>query len=403
MAHMHLGLAYKRERSEGNGEPNLAAALQQYETAKKILEELIREYPDRVHYDYMNMVCGNVQSAQFTLGTTDGWLRAEEDFRKHYLRRADELKEDEALLWAANRGWQAYKDLTERGRNDLTTKWAQTACQDLRAFIGRQPKELPTALRETRTYFPGELHNYGFAAEAAEFDEKLRPFLRKPEDLGRFLAVRGSYVEAARHYQAAARQDPTNYKAASAAALLLLFIEDRAAYEAICRQMLDQFQETRNAEAARLTCFACLISPFPVGNLEQLVPLADLAVKRKDSVDPGLRSLLNSLRSEARGLAAYRAGDFKGTIKWCAESRQHGELKERPAHSLILEAMALQRLKRTTDAKSAFDQAIQLKSDAFPDQDVVFKPYWFDWIAFDLLRREAESLLQLCETDSTQP
>jgi tetratricopeptide (TPR) repeat protein len=397
MAHMHLGLAYKRKRSEGNGEPNLEAALQQYATAKTILEELIREYPDRQHYDYMNMVCNNIQSAHFTLGKTEGWLRAEEEFRKHYWRRADELKEDEPLLWAANRGWQAYKDLTKRGRNDLTAKWAQTACEDLRAFIARQPKKLPTALRQTRTWFPGELHNYGFAAEAAEFDEKLRPFFHNPKDLGSFLAARGNYLEASRHYQAAVRQEPANHGTAYVAALLLLVNGDRAGYESICREMLDQFNDTQDAEAASRTCYACLLSPSPVGNLHQLERLANLAAKGKDSVEH------KSRLTAAAVLAAYRAGDFERAIMLSAERRVYTGSTVTIADSLFLEAMALQQLQRTTEAKATFDQAIQLKRDAFGDEAVVFKPNWVNWLGIELLRREAEALLEISEVNTAQP
>jgi tetratricopeptide (TPR) repeat protein len=154
--------------------------------------------------------------------------------------------------------------------------------------------------------------------------------------------------------------------------------------------MLDQFQETQDSSAAWKTCFACLISPSPVGNLEQLVGLAELALKGKDSAD------FKSRLYEARSLAAYRAGDFEEAIKWCAESRKHDEgLDERRAHSLLIDAMALHQLKKTTEALVAFDQAIKHKDKAFPNESVVFKIYWRDWVVIELLRREAEALLQL--------
>jgi hypothetical protein len=177
-------------------------------------------------------------------------------------------------------------------------------------------------------------------------------------------------------------------------ALLSLINDDRAGYKAMCRQMLDRFAATDDREAARQMCWACLIASPPVGDMDKLHQLLDVA-------DLALQDSHNPLSRQQRGMAAYRSGEWEEALKWCAESRQQLDQDESHLHyraqNLLVEAMALHELGKASDATATYDEAMKAIHSAFPhysDTDLD-DSRWLDWIAFELVRREAATLLDL--------
>jgi tetratricopeptide (TPR) repeat protein len=170
--------------------------------------------------------------------------------------------------------------------------------------------------------------------------------------------------------------------------MLFLIGDDRAAHEAVCRRMLDRFGATRDSESARRTCWACLASTSPIGEMSQLVRLADVAAS-----DP----IRAELCWRERGLAAYRADDLEGALYWCTKSRDLTNRNDYLAENLLVEAMAHHQLGRTSEAKKKFDDAIKCRDAAFPstaDASKFIGSKWLDWAVIEILRREAEATLK---------
>jgi serine/threonine protein kinase/Flp pilus assembly protein TadD len=215
--------------------------------------------------------------------------------------------------------------------------------------------------------------------------------------LGEVHLANGSMREAARSFSKLAEVKPDDHGVALRAAFLQLADGNRAEYEAICHRMLDRFGGRQDPAAARRTCWACAIASPPVGKVEQLVQLADLAVQDKNITTNSHRAITH----RERGLVAYRAGDWKEALEWSEKSRRLTPQAERHhrdynAMNLLVEAMALHQLGRTREAQAAYDQSVALAHEEFPNYELGIQSAaekWLDWIAIDVLRREAETTL----------
>jgi serine/threonine protein kinase len=207
-------------------------------------------------------------------------------------------------------------------------------------------------------------------------------------------ARHGRTVEAAREFARLFEIKPDDHGCALRAALLYLAADDQKSYEAVCGKMLDRFAHTHDGWAANRTSLACLVSPSPIGDVQELVRLADVAVAAFDD-DAKLVDRMISCRT--RGLAAYRAGDFQGTLEWCQSSRDlEAQRNNHPpyiATNLIVEAMAYYQRGNPAEARAALDESSQLIEQSFPNAPENLGSDWFDWLLYNLLRREAVELL----------
>jgi tetratricopeptide (TPR) repeat protein len=214
-------------------------------------------------------------------------------------------------------------------------------------------------------------------------------------------ARRGRHSEAASEFTRLLQINPDDHGSALRAALHYLAADDQKGYEAVCRQMLGRFAHAHDGWAANRTSLACLMSTSPIGDVQELVRLADLAVAAFDK-DAKLVDRMISCRT--RGLAAYRAGDFHGALEWCQESRaleaQRSSHHPYLATNLIIEAMAWYQQGNPAEARAAFDESARLIEQSFPNAPVDLGSDWFDWLAYDLLRREAVGLLRFVSQQS---
>jgi hypothetical protein len=135
------------------------------------------------------------------------------------------------------------------------------------------------------------------------------------------------------------------------------------------------------------------MSPAPIGDVRELVRLADVAVA---SFGDEAKLADRVISRRTRGLAAYRARDFQGALEWCQESRElEGLRSNHPpylATNQIIEAMAWCREGNAIEAQLAFDESIRLIERCYPNAPDLLGSDWFDWLMYDLLRREAVEL-----------
>ena len=227
----------------------------------------------------------------------------------------------------------------------------------------------------------------------------VRDALSSAHAVGDYYAKQGRYSVAAELYAVAVREHPENAGLAMRAAFLLLASGDRSGYEAMCKQMLEQFGSTEDGTTARRTCHACTLSNQPVGELDKLLRLAEFAV---ESLQNDRSHGTTGLAHRERCLVAYRVGDWEGALKWGAESRTLLNL-HRPrwkevgqAINQMIEAMALHKIGRWSEAKKKFETTVASTPESLRYRD------WLEWVAYEQLHDEAAQLLgvKASEADS---
>jgi serine/threonine protein kinase/tetratricopeptide (TPR) repeat protein len=205
-------------------------------------------------------------------------------------------------------------------------------------------------------------------------------------------AASGQFWQATQHFLAAVVENPADDVSAVRAALLQLYEGDRSAYEATCKQMLEQCTRTTDGHTQRRTVHACLIATPFVGDMAQHRSLLGVAIREKQDQ----RMLLY-----VRGLFAYRDGQWAEAIKWCRLGREENRRTQATqlldAHDLMIEAMALHQLGKGGEARNAYEQAVQFAGTIY-----LFAPHslggsWVDWLSYELNRREAAELLGIVD------
>jgi serine/threonine protein kinase/Tfp pilus assembly protein PilF len=233
------------------------------------------------------------------------------------------------------------------------------------------------------------------AAIAFQEASRLDPDFGDHFIVGGFYASKGEFGYALEEFLTVVNEAPDNYAAFVKAGLLAAKLGDRPTYESMCQRMLDRFgQTTIEAEAARGTCM--LIDCWPPlvvgGDGQNVVRLADLALAGH-AYDKNSPSYLQSCRE--RSLAAYRTGDWTGALPWCEACRSAETCPPRyEAQCLVVEAMARWQLDNRDEAKTAYDQATKLIAEDIPGGSASPGQWWTDWLVYDVLRREAATMLE---------
>jgi tetratricopeptide (TPR) repeat protein len=401
-----------------------ASASRHFAQAEQIFDALCQEYPSSRGFSdsFEWMLAGRVRLEQGHHSVDECATK----YRRHLLAQAERLSDSSRLSEAAQLEWWVAAQLFKQRRLEEASKWLADGCQHMRQFLIRcngtpedELSSLPGILRQSIN----ELHAAGFTDEATNFAHEVSQamtLLKDPAQCGEFYAgALGKYSEAAKQFQTALLENPDNLDVAQRAAFLLLIDNDRARYEALSRQMLEQFATTEDVNAASQVLLTCSISSPPVGDKKVLLRLAGGVLRSTmDTSDP-----MECLR---RGLIAYRASDWERALKLCRESREltapfyreppHNNVRflfvedrEAPHHhaqSLLIEAMALEQIGRTNEANVAYDDAVQRMTNAFPDAGSAFVGVgrdWFNWVYCELLRREAHALLQISKSNTDEP
>jgi tetratricopeptide (TPR) repeat protein len=196
-------------------------------------------------------------------------------------------------------------------------------------------------------------------------------------------------------------------------AVLRLQIGDHEGYRRDCREMLQRFQGMRHNYLVDYTAKTCLLHPNALADLKPVLELArrPLAGTEKDVAYPWF--LL------CRALADYRDGQFDAAVEGInqvspkpngaaldatayvvlalAESRRGHPAEARQA---LLRARTLRELRwprfQALDARRVVEEAWQaLQELKWPrlDRAERFGADWSDWLRCEVLRREAEALI----------
>ena len=108
----------------------------------------------------------------------------------------------------------------------------------------------------------------------------------------------------------------------------------------------------------------------------------------------------------AKALADYRGGDFESAVASAQRSRQHAaQVAIYPrATALVVQAMAEHQLGRLAEARQSLRAAHDLMERQMPTPESgTLELHWHDWLRFQILRREAEALIDQKEDGEPEP
>jgi serine/threonine protein kinase len=207
--------------------------------------------------------------------------------------------------------------------------------------------------------------------------------------LARCFGSLGQRNESAAYWLKAQALAPTDTDVLLSAAAAVLSAGDAEKYTALRRQAIEQFSGTTDPTTAERVAKACLLTPPPPADLPRIIALADTAVTR------GKDHEWLFYFQMARGMAAYRAGDWAATLDWCGRSRQgRPDWQSVIAQNLLFEAMAHDKLGNTQRAAVAMAEAARLIDDYRAELPGGGKAVSHDWLMCDIIRKEAESVLK---------
>ena len=259
---------------------------------------------------------------------------------------------------------------------------------------GEAITEYRTAVRlrpefaEARRNLAHDLQERGQLDEAAaEYREttRLNPnFKAAHAELGDLAGRVGRWDEAVHALARAYQLDPNDAYVALQLASLYAWKGDNASYRRHCDTLLEHFGGTSDPVTADRTAKACLLSSRPFDERGRASRLAEVVVTAGANHQylPWFRFV--------RGLAEYRAGRPLQSMDWLSACQSAGAQLAIPANLVF--AMAEQRAGHADQARRLLaNAAAALRSGGVG----LFGrgESWHDWMACDLLRREAEATI----------
>jgi tetratricopeptide (TPR) repeat protein len=175
-------------------------------------------------------------------------------------------------------------------------------------------------------------------------------------------------------------------------ACLRLLADDRSGYRHVRKQTLEHVRTAKGVPAsdpAFLAGRTCAVCPEGDCDPAQIVRWAEQAFDRHPKAPWRLMNL---------GLAYYRAGHWEEAVRCCRESVAHGPRWNGVVLNWPVLAMALHRLGKTDEARQYLQKAAQWRAGVTQadrrQKGLIYPPsVWLsDWLAFQLLFREAEAL-----------
>jgi Flp pilus assembly protein TadD len=198
----------------------------------------------------------------------------------------------------------------------------------------------------------------------------------------------GLWQKATRDYTKATATAPNDSWLAQEHAGVLLLCGDTEGYRRFCALLLQRFGRTTDPRKAYAVARTLLLVPGAGPDAARAAELAAKAV----AADPKVPFYLHTL-----GLAHYRAGQYEP-----ASRRLHECLKAHPwwapgVNWLVL-ALAYQRQGKADEARQCLDKALRwsdrLAQNLPPGAANAVHLHMHDWLAYHLLRREAEARIK---------
>jgi tetratricopeptide (TPR) repeat protein len=231
---------------------------------------------------------------------------------------------------------------------------------------------------------------------AAEADqqaliEKAEAALANDPQYADWCAVRGRWAETRAGLQKRMESDPNDHYPWFQAAFVFAIQGDIEKYRRHCDEMLARFGSTQDPGVAERTAKACLILAPPEDQLRKSQELAERAVTT------GSNHEVIRYYQFAHALADYRAGEFGKAKEWADKCLSSDKAMGGYgiAMAQLLGAMTDTRLGNEEQARAEWSQALQF-CDRLPHLErgqLLYPSDWHDGIGVELLRREAERLI----------
>jgi formylglycine-generating enzyme required for sulfatase activity/tetratricopeptide (TPR) repeat protein len=234
------------------------------------------------------------------------------------------------------------------------------------------------------------------AADVAQRDDVFdRVFQARPQDSRLWFARldwlgrRGRWRDAAVLSAKLVDLEPANATWWFYDAALRLQTGDTEGYRRDCREMLSRFQGTIYPYVADYTAKTCLLQPDAVADLQPVLKLArhPLTGMENDVAYPWF--LL------CKALADYRTGRFGEAVDGINRMAPTPDGECRDATAYVVLALAQHRRSLPDEARQALSQARLIRNRKWPKLDAgeLFDGNWPDWLRCEVLRREAEPLI----------
>jgi serine/threonine protein kinase/tetratricopeptide (TPR) repeat protein len=232
----------------------------------------------------------------------------------------------------------------------------------------------------------GELVDEAFSELEDKFGAADLDRLQTLKDLGSRFSQLGEWAAAAEFYSQAYELTPNDHGLVLSAASPALACGDFELYHHVCSLALEQFVDTEDTLPADRVAKAGLLTAPLAEQLSQFAQLAEVAAEK------GKDHQWAYYFQMVRGMAAYRTGDWRGTLEWCGRSR---EIQFAPNDVLnsLFEAMAHHQLGHADEAREAMDRATKILDDHLPQLKGNWGSDWGDWLNCTIVRREAEALV----------
>jgi tetratricopeptide (TPR) repeat protein len=169
---------------------------------------------------------------------------------------------------------------------------------------------------------------------------------------------------------------------------LRLRLGDFEGYRQVCRELVARASQSDDPAGAGWTALTCLVVPEGLVDLGPVLQLAKRAVTGMEQRVEYRWFLLT------RGMADYRTGDFHSAVERLTKALSLvGEPRDAQTRCMVgtayaFLAMACHRLDQALEARQALAQATALgKQNKHPGPD------WHYWLRFDIVRLEAERLV----------
>ncbi len=193
----------------------------------------------------------------------------------------------------------------------------------------------------------------------------------------------GEWGAAITNYTHSIQADPTHPRAYHHLTPLLVEVGDRAGYQRLRQQMLEQFAGTLDPTTAEQIGRDCLLLPALGRELALAAKMAETAV----AAGPGDNGWIKFVKA----LAEYRQGHFESAAQWLQEAAARATDPALVLQVEAVRAMTQHQMKQPEAARATVVKAVEFAKANVPERDGL---NWNDRRSGYLFLKEAQALIQ---------
>jgi serine/threonine protein kinase len=331
-------------------------------------------------------------------------LRALGETLEHEGKWADaETAWRESLVWWRRLGGdeerQSMYTLRKLGLAlEAERKWpeAESVWREALAISQKKGDEDPEALADLEKLVRVLTNQRKFSEAEDCLNKILTPaFIMQPSSTSllvqrvNLMGPRGRWREAAADAALALENQPTEHYRYHTLAGLLAVIQDRPAYDQLCKTLVTKFPNPTNPFIAERITQDCLLLPNSGVDSELIDNLADVAVTFGNG-DPSMPYF-----QACKAMSSYRRGLFRKAIEWVEKALNAPTaeaLAKAKAYAVL--AMANWQLGQKTEARAALAKGDALAPNLLPEQDAQdLGESWVAWLMARISLDEATALM----------